>query len=69
MDLTPFKLTTEEKKCHRTEGLYFYCGQAGHQTFSYLIKPANRHVKAIQDTQDTPAAQLTLDTPQNSGKE
>ena len=56
IDLTCSKLTTKMKKYYQTEGLYFYCGQAGYQTFSCSIKPANKYIRAIQDTQDIPAA-------------
>ena len=69
MDLTRSKLTVEEKKRCQTKELCFYCGQAGHQTFSCPLKPANTYVWAIQNTQDTSAAQPTPDTPQDLGKE
>ena len=65
IDLTRFNLTAKEKECRRTKGLCFYYGQAGHQTFSCLIKPANWHVRTIQDIQHTPAAQPTSNSPQD----
>ena len=68
IDLTRSKLTAKKKQCCRTEGLYFYCGQVCYQTFFGPIKLANKHVKTIQNIQDTPAAKPTPDSSQDLGK-
>ena len=67
MDLTCSKLAAKEKKCHHTESICFYYGQAGNQIFSCPIKLTNRYIKAIQNVQNTPAAQPTSIT-QDLGK-
>ena len=68
MDLTSFKLTVKEKEYCQTEGLCFYYGQAGYQTFFCFIKLANKYVETILDIQDTSAVQPTSDTFQDLRK-